>query len=68
MCFLTPCLLTQSLAKEELENARSKADELNKAKDALEKNGTKLTSELKALSEKSEKVGDLSYQTKHTTH
>lgn len=32
-------------------------EELNKAKNALEKNSTKLTSELKTLAEKSEKVG-----------
>lgn len=49
-------LLTQNHVKEELEKEKSKVEELNKAKSVLEKNNGKLTSELKALTEKSEKV------------
>uniref|UniRef100_A0A667ZMU5 Early endosome antigen 1 n=1 Tax=Myripristis murdjan TaxID=586833 RepID=A0A667ZMU5_9TELE len=50
----------QGLAKEELEKEKGKVEELNKAKSALEKNSTRLTSELKALMEKSEKeLGEL---------
>lgn len=54
------CLFTQGQVKEELEKERSKVEELNKAKSILEKNNTRLTSELKALTEKSEKVSDFS--------
>lgn len=39
-----------------MEKERSKVEELNKAKSVLEKNNSRLTSELKALTEKSEKV------------
>lgn len=42
--------------KEELEKEKSKVEELNKAKATLERNNSKLTSELKALTERSEKV------------
>lgn len=49
-------LPTQEQIKKELEKEKSKVEELNKAKSVLEKNNTKLTSELKALTEKSEKV------------
>lgn len=49
-------LFTQGQIKEELEKEKSKLEELNKAKSVLEKNNTRLTSELKALTEKSEKV------------
>lgn len=37
-------------------------EELNKAKNDMEKNNTRLTSELKALREKSEKVSFLVFQ------
>lgn len=53
------CRLPQGVVKEELENERSKVEELTKAKSVLEKNNTRLTSEVKALTEKSEKVCDL---------
>uniref|UniRef100_A0A8C4I7B1 Early endosome antigen 1 n=1 Tax=Dicentrarchus labrax TaxID=13489 RepID=A0A8C4I7B1_DICLA len=50
----------QGQVKEELEKERSKVDELNKAKSVLEKNNTRLTSELKVFTEKSEKeLGEL---------
>lgn len=50
------CLLLQGLVKEELEKERTNVEELNKAKSVLEKNNTRLTSELKELTERSEKV------------
>ncbi len=53
-------LLTQGQVKEELQKERSKVEELHKAKSVLEKNNAKLTSELKALTEKNEKVSHLS--------
>lgn len=56
------CSLTQGQAKGELEKERSKVEELNKAKSVLEKNNTRLTSELKALTEKSEKVSRFSLE------
>lgn len=54
------CSLTQDQAKAELEKERSKVEELNKARSVLEKNSTRLTSELKALTEKNEKVSRFS--------
>lgn len=39
-----------------MEKERTKAEELNRAKGVLEKNNSRLSSELKALTEKSEKV------------
>ena len=48
--------LAQNHTKEELEKEKSKVEELNKAKSVLEKSNSKLTSELKARTEKSEKV------------
>lgn len=56
------CLLAQGQIKEELEKERSKVEELNKAKAVLEKNNTKQISELKALTEKSEKVSRFSQE------
>uniref|UniRef100_A0A8D3D9I9 Early endosome antigen 1 n=1 Tax=Scophthalmus maximus TaxID=52904 RepID=A0A8D3D9I9_SCOMX len=51
---------TQNHMKEELEKEKSKSEELNKAKIVLERNSSKLTSELKTLTEKSEKeLGEL---------
>ncbi len=54
------CSLIKGEVKEELEKERSKVEELNKAKSVLEKNNTRLTSELKALTEKGEKVSRFS--------
>lgn len=48
--------LWQGEAKEELEKSRSKVEELNNAKNDAEKNNSRLTSDLKALRGKSEKV------------
>lgn len=42
--------------KEELQKSRSKVEELNNAKNDAEKNNSRLTSDLKAFREKSEKV------------
>lgn len=42
--------------KEELQKARSKVEELNNAKNDVEKNNSRLTSDVKAFREKSEKV------------
>lgn len=52
----------QGQAKEVLEKERSKVEELNKAKSVLEKNSSKLTTDLKALTEKSEKVSHFSQE------
>lgn len=52
-------LLSQNHVKEELEKEKSKVEELNKVKTSLEGNKSKLTSELKALKEKSEKVSEI---------
>lgn len=52
-------LLSQNHVKEELEKEKSKVEELNKVKTSLEGNKSKLTSELKALTEKSEKVSEI---------
>ena len=49
-------LLTQNQVKEELEKEKSNVEELNNAKNVLEGNNSKLTSDLKALTEKNEKV------------
>lgn len=46
----------QGQVKEALEKERSSVEELNNTKSVLEKNNSKLTSELKTLTEKSEKV------------
>lgn len=42
--------------KEELQKSRSKVEELNNARNDAEKNNSRLTSDLKAFREKSEKV------------
>lgn len=54
--------ITQGQVKEEVEKERSKVEELNKAKSVLEKSNTRVTSELKALTEKSEKVSHFSFE------
>lgn len=48
--------MIQGQVKEELDKEKSNVEELNKAKSVLEKNNSRLTSELKTLTEKSEKV------------
>lgn len=48
--------LLQGQAKEELHKARSKVEELNNAKNDVEKNNSRLSSDLKTFREKSEKV------------
>lgn len=53
VCF---AFLLQGQVKEELQNTRSKVEELNSAKNDVEKNNSRLNSDLKALKEKSEKV------------
>lgn len=47
----------QTQVKEELERERSKAEELNKVKNDLENNVSRLAADLKALKEKSDQVG-----------
>lgn len=48
--------------KEELQKAQSKVEELNSARIDVEKNNSRLTSDLKVLREKSEKVSCHSYK------
>lgn len=47
----------QTQVKEELKREKSKAEELNKLKNDLENNSSRLAADLKALKEKSDKVG-----------
>lgn len=47
----------QSQVREELTREKSKAEELNKIKNDLEKTSSKVAADLKALKEKSDKVG-----------
>lgn len=47
----------QGLTQEELQKERGRAEGLGKARSALEKDTSRLSSELKALGERSEKVG-----------
>lgn len=54
------CFYTQDQVKEELEKKKRNVEELNNAKTVLEKNNRRLTSELKTVTEKSEKVSYLS--------
>lgn len=49
-------LATQGQVKKELDKEKSNVEELSKAKSVLEQSNTNLTSEFKALREKSEKV------------
>lgn len=46
----------QSQVREELTREKSKAEELNKVKNDLEKNSSRVAADLKALKEKSDKV------------
>lgn len=50
-------LFLQSQVREELKREKSKAEELNKVKNDLEKNSSRVAADLKALKEKSDKVG-----------
>lgn len=52
----------QTQVKEELERERSKAEELNKVKNDLENNVSRLAADLKALKEKSDQVGLFFFQ------
>lgn len=47
----------QTQVKEELKREKSKAEELNKVKNDLENNFSRLAADLKAIKEKSDKVG-----------
>lgn len=58
--FLKPCAPVQGRANEALQEEKNKVEELNSAKVVLEKNATRLSSELKGLAEKSGRVREAS--------
>lgn len=58
--FLKPCAPVQGRANEALQEERNKVEELNNAKVVLEKNATRLSSELKSVAEKSGRVREAS--------
>lgn len=51
----------QTQVREELKREKSKAEELNKLKNDLESSSSRLAADLKALKEKSDKVGHFFY-------
>lgn len=63
-CFVSSVCESQCEAKEDLQKSRSKVEELNNAKNDAENNNSRLTSDLKALREKSEKVSCPCYKWK----